>query len=129
MARHDDGNGIAPIGSTDRTTCRRTAELLREISVGPRAAERNGKQCVPHALLECRSAKIERYRELLSRASKVLTELALCFRKSSFSQSTATSPTSLATSFNLPTGDGQYRKNKLMARPPSLEHGGVRAVA
>src|SRR6185437_7894007 len=61
VARRNDAERVAPNGGADCACRRRISELLRDLGVGARLAERNGQQRFPHAALEFRAAYIERH--------------------------------------------------------------------
>lgn len=60
VTRHDDGDGIPSVSSAHRPHRLRLSQLLRQLAIGSGLAKRNGKQLLPHVLLEWRSLHVER---------------------------------------------------------------------
>ena len=78
VAWRDDGNGIFPIRSAHGTHRLRVADLLRDLRVIARFAERNGEQGIPHLLLKFSASEIERQGKFGEIPRKIRRKLVLC---------------------------------------------------
>src|SRR5437879_5632469 len=77
MARRDDRDRIAAVRGADGAHGRGMPDLIGDLRVAARLAERNREQRVPHLLLERGPDEIELEIEDLAPAREILRELAL----------------------------------------------------
>src|ERR1700743_2631492 len=69
--------GFFPLGCAHRTRSRRPSDLLCDLGVGPRLAERNIQQCLPNGGLKFGTDEVKGHREDLQRAVEVRFQLPL----------------------------------------------------
>src|SRR6266581_4272223 len=81
MARHDDGNRVAPVRQTHRAHGFGIPDALRELSVGNRFSVGNGAQGIPNAKLKIRPFQRHREIEVLQFTAEISLQLADDFGK------------------------------------------------
>lgn len=78
MTQDDDGEWIVTNGSTDGAHGVRLADLLRKVSVRYGAAEGDGEERIPHALLKIGVSHNEGNGKAVKISEKISTELLQC---------------------------------------------------
>src|SRR6266581_9124606 len=81
MARHDDGNRVAPVRQTHRAYCFGNPDALRQVRVGNRFSVGNGAQGIPNAKLKIRPFQRQREIEVLQFTAEISLQLADDFGK------------------------------------------------
>ena len=79
MTRRHDRQRVSAVRGADGARGAWMPDLLRDLRVRPRLAERDRQQCIPHLALKRRSRHIELQGESLPPAREVLGELTLRF--------------------------------------------------
>src|SRR5690606_22630500 len=75
VARHNDGNRVAPVGEPDSAGSFGLTDRGRLLAVSPRGAVRDGQQRLPDAFLKRGALRRERQVEFLELAGEIFVQL------------------------------------------------------